>query len=691
MLKKLAARTLVTLLLLYHPLQAQYILRITAAMPAGTHEAYLCGNFNNWNAADKSYPFRRLDAQHMSIQLVLRAGDYQFKCTRGTIATLECTAIGNRNPNHSVHLFADTAIGLVVPAWSDGYFEFHQLTDSLRYESMMGRAGYYVKINLDSSAKYAAGLYEAAHSLSPMKQARALDLQASIYTEQGNGEKALPLWFRSLALKKTLTDSSSIAFVYTGIGNTYESVADDEKAKENYLLADHWGTDRYRAFKSVPLVKIASIFYRQQNLDSAFWYANAALQCDSGSMETLLLLGDIAQKNRHEGAALQYYKAAAISTSLKAPESPLFTNSIEAYKRMGLIYYQFKNYDSAFFFARKAFAMATQLNNPNNTSSAAAGLAQLFGKQKQFDSAFFYQQIVLQKNDSLFTSDKKRQVQTIYTNEKLRQQEFLSQQHAYQSRIKIYALAGVVAFLVLAGWAYRLRLRTSFKRQLTAIEMRALRAQMNPHFIFNCLTSINRYIVMSDSKTASAYLTRFAKLIRLILDNSASEFVPFDAELQTLQLYLDMEMLRFDQSFSYEISCDGISAQGRKAIPTMIIQPFVENAIWHGLMHKEQKGQLWVRFYQEPLDIIRVEIEDNGVGRQEAAQAKSKDSLKTKSYGMQISRDRIGIINKQRNILSTVSIQDLFTNDGKAAGTKIILRLPFIAMVNDPAQSNKTV
>ncbi len=196
---------------------------------------------------------------------------------------------------------------------------------------------------------------------------------------------------------------------------------------------------------------------------------------------------------------------------------------------------------------------------------------------------------------------------------------------------------------------------------------------------------------MSDSKTASAYLTKFAKLMRLILDNSASEFVAFDAELQTLQLYLDMEMLRFDHSFAYDINCEGISRQTGKVIPTMIIQPFVENAIWHGLMHKEQKGKLWVRFYQEPNNIIRVEIEDNGVGRQKAALSKSKDTLKTKSYGMQISMDRISIISKQRNILSSISIHDLFDKEGKAAGTKIILQLPFIEETAELKNSTQTI
>ncbi len=422
----LATCLVVLLLILDQPLQAQFSLHITAEVPPGTREAYLSGNFNNWNFSDQNYQLTKIDDRRMSIHLVLKAGIYKFKFTRGTTATWECGAFGTRSPDHVLNIAADTSIAVVVAAWSDAYFELRNLPDSLRYEAMMNRAGYFVEQNLDSSTKYAEGLYEASLHLSPMKQARALDLQATVYTKQGNGEKALPLWFKSLEIKRTYPDSSGIGFVYTGIGIIYESVADDEKAKENYLQANLWQSERFVEYKSVPLTKIALIFYRSQNLDSALWYANKAIKCDSTSMETLLLLGDIAEKKGNDIRALRYFQLAALAGNHKSPGSPLFTNSVEAYKKMGSIYYTLKQYDSAFFYGRKSFAMASLLDNPYYISSASAGMATLFEKEKEFDSAYFYQKIVLQKNDSLFTSDKKRQVQTIYTNERIRQQELLA-------------------------------------------------------------------------------------------------------------------------------------------------------------------------------------------------------------------------------------------------------------------------
>ncbi|RYZ45247.1 MAG: hypothetical protein EOP49_25565, partial [Sphingobacteriales bacterium] len=127
-------------------------------------------------------------------------------------------------------------------------------------------------------------------------------------------------------------------------------------------------------------------------------------------------------------------------------------------------------------------------------------------------------------------------------------------------------------------------LQAEFQRQVAQVEMQALRAQMNPHFIFNCLNSINSSIIRSDSITATGYLTKFSKLIRLMLDNSAAQATTLDSELQLLRLYIEMELLRYDDHFSWEMEIDkGLDVE-LVEIPSMIIQPYVENAIWHGLM-----------------------------------------------------------------------------------------------------------
>jgi ligand-binding sensor domain-containing protein/two-component sensor histidine kinase len=220
------------------------------------------------------------------------------------------------------------------------------------------------------------------------------------------------------------------------------------------------------------------------------------------------------------------------------------------------------------------------------------------------------------------------------------------------------------------------QMKLGFQQQLSEMEMKALRAQMNPHFIFNSLNSIQKYILQNDQFAASQYLTKFSRLIRLILDHSNQSEILLSSELDLLRLYIEMECLRFEDKFNYTLHVQpGMNAE-TVSIPSMLIQPYVENAIWHGLLHKVTKGNLQVNFSKKEEGVLQVIIEDDGIGRAKAAELKSKQVLRKKSYGMQITADRIMLINRTQNIKTTCEIQDLTDADGAAAGTKIILLIP---------------
>jgi LytS/YehU family sensor histidine kinase len=214
------------------------------------------------------------------------------------------------------------------------------------------------------------------------------------------------------------------------------------------------------------------------------------------------------------------------------------------------------------------------------------------------------------------------------------------------------------------------------QQKMADVEMQALRAQMNPHFIFNCLNSINRYIVKSDQATASLYLTRFAKLIRLILDNSNSKNVTLSNELEALKLYIEMEALRFDKKFSYQVIVDDNVSADTIELPPLIIQPYVENAIWHGLLHKENDGILKIHVSMIGDAMLQCEIEDNGVGRDKAKELKSKSAASRKSLGMKLTESRLSLINKHSELNASIDIVDLKKDDGEPKGTKVILKIP---------------
>lgn len=219
------------------------------------------------------------------------------------------------------------------------------------------------------------------------------------------------------------------------------------------------------------------------------------------------------------------------------------------------------------------------------------------------------------------------------------------------------------------------KLKTEFNRKLSEVEMSALRSQMNPHFLFNSLNSINRYIVKSDPETASGYLTKFSRLIRLILQNSKSAAIPLSDELEALKLYIEMEDLRFENKFDYNIQLDPDIEADYLEVPPMMIQPYVENAIWHGLMHKESKGYLMVSIHKDR-GSLKCIIEDNGIGREKARDLKTKSATTRKSMGMKITSDRLSLINDKYQKETAVKVEDLKDPLGYAKGTRVTLTIP---------------
>ena len=208
--------------------------------------------------------------------------------------------------------------------------------------------------------------------------------------------------------------------------------------------------------------------------------------------------------------------------------------------------------------------------------------------------------------------------------------------------------------------------------------MQALRAQMNPHFIFNSLNSINRFILQNNKLQASEYLTKFSRLVRLILQNSQLALISLESELEALQLYLELEAVRFDHHFNYSIRVEEDLDSSIIKVPPLIIQPYAENAIWHGLMHKEVKGHLEIILSQED-NMLYCRITDDGAGRKKAAELKSKSTSSLyKSVGMRITADRIALLQPTQLPASYVTINDLTLPDGSAGGTEVLIKMPLI-------------
>ncbi len=243
------------------------------------------------------------------------------------------------------------------------------------------------------------------------------------------------------------------------------------------------------------------------------------------------------------------------------------------------------------------------------------------------------------------------------------------------------ALAIFAGFLLLTG-IFLLILRSQHikaenRRKLLLSEQKALRAQMNPHFIFNSLSSIQYLILGKNKQEATSYLSNFALLMRRVLENSKFNVIPLSEEIETLKLYLDLEKMRFEEKFDYKVFIDKTLSTEEIMIPPMLLQPYLENAIWHGLMPKKTKGKLLLEIKKVSTNRIICAIEDNGIGREKSNEISAKRN-NHHSTGMRNIEERIALINKIYKTNMQVKIIDLYDKMKRAAGTRIELYIPIV-------------
>jgi len=252
----------------------------------------------------------------------------------------------------------------------------------------------------------------------------------------------------------------------------------------------------------------------------------------------------------------------------------------------------------------------------------------------------------------------------------------LTEQQLFETRTKwqkwlIYSLIFGMAFLALTAFFYY---RTNKQQKLTnnLLALRSLRSQMNPHFIFNALNSVNNYIAKNDERSANRFLSEFSVLMRTVLDNSEEDFIPFSKELELLRLYIKLEHSRFSEKFDYRIDVDSKVRIDEFQIPPMLIQPYVENAIWHGLRYTEEKGSLQIAVKQPNAELLSIVITDDGIGRTKSAALKTQNQKKQKSKGMGNIKKRIDILNEMYRNKVEVKVTDLLA-DG--SGTQVVIKL----------------
>jgi len=386
---------------------------------------------------------------------------------------------------------------------------------------------------------------------------------------------------------------------------------------------------------------------------------------------------------------------------------------------LSAIYDSLKNYNASLQYAKDGYYHAYFMNRRPEIMQACQLLSRAYHHLNNNDSAYIYLEKYVTLKDSIQSKQfllriynskkeaddakKEARIGLLHRDNQIKQQ-LLKQEATFRN----FLIAAFIAIIFAGLYVFRNinlkrkneklrqeqaeqnwqlkhleseKKQADLQKQAVELEMQALRAQMNPHFIFNCLSSINRFILKNESKEASNYLTRFSRLIRMVLLNSQKPLIALEEELEMLRLYLDMERLRSRNSFDYFISSKNEIDAETFLIPPLLLQPICENAIWHGLNHKEVQGHLSIDLSMEN-NMLKCEITDNGIGREKAAELKSKSAEKYrlpdgqgKSMGLQITTQRLALINQNNNVQTFYTIEDVFNENKTTAGTKVTLKI----------------
>lgn len=337
-------------------------------------------------------------------------------------------------------------------------------------------------------------------------------------------------------------------------------------------------------------------------------------------------------------------------------------------------------------YAREGFDITQKIKNAQLQIHAMDILAEIYEKLGNYKEANFFRKQLAGMKESASGHNKIQEVaikDLQYSNDK--QQAVLQATHTaeikQQKTVRNFLMGGAGLLLLSGGalfWSYKRRSESKTKQQeaelnarISDTETKVLRLQMNPHFIFNSLNSVSDYIRKNETEEADAYLTKFAKAMRMTLENSEEKEVPLADDLKALELYMQLEAKRLNHKFTYEIKVDEDIDPETALVPPLLFQPFVENSIWHGISKKEGKGHILVQIKKED-EMLRCIIEDDGVGRGEAATAKLP--AEKRSLGMKITKARIDLLNKTKGGNASVSLKD------KPQGVEAELLLPLLTI-----------
>jgi len=509
----------------------------------------------------------------------------------------------------------------------------------------------------------------------------------TIYLKKSYYTLALDYYIKALKTFEKLDHKRRMGACYLNIGKIYSEQTDYDKALEYFsrvLNISHETGDRVS--RTDCFLNIGKVYANMGEYELARDYTGKALELyeEMGYRhemdECFKIIGTTYKNENNFNKALEFYNK-ALEISVLEEDMP---GIAEIYGQMANVSCMQKKITMALEYGNYSAEIANQSGNLNARKNAYQCLSEIYGKTGDLDKALEYYKLYSSIKDSLFNENKYkaiRELETKYETEKKEHQLALLTEKSEVQTLKIsrrnrglITSAAIITLLIILGYIVTRNNRLRAKQQAVELEQKLLRSQMNPHFIFNSLIAIQSYIYKKDPVKAGDFLAKFADLVRITLENSRVEFVLFEKEMKTLEVYLELQSIRFENKFIYSIEVDEEIDQDNLRIPPMFAQPFIENAIEHGLRHKSDGGLMKLNYLKRNNHILCT-IEDNGVGREKAKELENKKHHQ--SLAIDITKERLDILSRRFKQKFSLNIIDLTNDMGNPCGTKVEILFPY--------------
>ena len=531
----------------------------------------------------------------------------------------------------------------------------------------------------------------------PIAYGRGVSLKSWFVVGKANYEESVRLGHQALEIQREISDSSGIAqtLLRIGIANFQLNRVEDgfhymEQALDYFIVLK----DTHRlevvynnlgVFSSESGNPERAISYYEKslqirkNLNKTYWVAYSYFNIAEayGRMETW------------DMAVLYYDKALDTFRSTKSRKVPAMV-----YDGLALLNIQMGQKEEALKHSLLSYKIAKEQKRDEIIVHSTETLSKAYLNVEDYENAYKYQQEFIDlkfRIDSLNNVTQVSEIEEKFKNKERLQEitQLKNQQLEDQNKIQnlqlwiLYLVIGGLILFALIGLYYLRRIQKQkleqeqTEKHLAELKLMALQSQMNPHFIFNCINTVQSFVVNSQKAEAYEYLANFAKLLRLVLNNSRKANIALEDEIRQIELYVQLEAIRFEGQFEYEIYVDTELQNGVYEIPGMMIQSLAENAIIHGLNNlSERKGRLEINFLKSG-EVLRCEIVDNGVGRTRALEIKQNKSTYYPSIALPNIKERIELLKNTEYKAMTLEIEDLYEG-GQAMGTKVMLFLPLM-------------